>query len=111
SRGEINQQNPYPAPGPSQLMVRAVPDPTFARTMAKDANFEVTGGEVRLIRNDVPRGSVNITGENVGIRSLLQAAQPGDRLVIIANQVTRTNFRGEKINTPVSEVIIIPIGK
>jgi hypothetical protein len=77
--------------------------------MSKDANFEVTGGEVRLVRNDVPRESVPITGENVAIRSLLQVAKSGDRLVVVANEVTRTNFRGNKITSPVSEVIMIPI--
>ena len=109
ARGPIDLQNPYPAPGPAQLMIRAIPEPTFARTMAKDANFEVTGGEVRLIRNDVPRETVKITGENVAIRNLLQVAKSGDRLVVIVNQVTRTNFKGERINSPVSEVIMIPI--
>ena len=108
-RGAIDLQNPYPAPGPAQLMVRAVPEPSFARTMAKDSNFEVTGGEVRLIRSDVPRETVKITGENVAIRNLLQVAKSGDRLIVLVSQVTRTNFRGEKINTPVSEVITIPI--
>jgi len=109
ARGEIDLQNPYPAPGPSQLMVRAVPEPSFAKTMAKDANFEVTAGEVRLIRNDVPRETVKITGENVAIRNLLQSAKSGDRLIIIANQVTRTNFRGERITSNVNEVIPINI--
>lgn len=109
ARGEINLQNPYPAPGPSQLMVRAVPDPSFAKTMAKDSNFEVTAGEVRLVRNDVPRETVKITGENVAIRNLLQSAQSGDKLIIIANQVTRTNFRGEKITSQANEVIPISI--
>lgn len=109
ARGPIDLQNPYPAPGPSQLMIKAVPEPTFARTMANDANFEVTGGEVRLIRNDVPRETVKITGENVAIRNLLQVAKSGDRLIVVANEVTRTNFRGNKITTPISEVINIPI--
>lgn len=109
ARGPIDEQNPYPAPGPSQLLIRAIPEPTFGRTMAKDANFEVTGGEVRLIRNEVPRETVKITGENVAIRNLLQVAKSGDRLVVIANQVTRTNFKGERINTPVSEVMQIAI--
>src|SRR5690554_1614493 len=109
ARGAIDLQNPYPAPGPAQLMVRAVPEPSFARTMAKDANFEVTGGEVRLIRNDVPRETVKITGESVAIRNLLQVAKSGDRLIIIANQVTRTNFRGEKITTTLNPSEVIPI--
>lgn len=109
ARGPIDLQNPYPAPGPSQLMIRAVPEPTFARTMARDSKFEVTGGEVRLIRNDVPRETIKITGENVAIRNLLQVAKSGDRIVVIANEVTRTNFRGDRIPSPVSEVIMIPI--
>ncbi|WP_194776731.1 type IX secretion system motor protein PorM/GldM [Pararhodonellum marinum] len=108
-RGEIDKQNPYPSPGPAQLAIKAVAEPTFGRTMPKDANFEVTSGEVRLVRNDVPRETVKISGENVAIRNLIQSAKSGDRLVVVVNEVTRTNFRGNKIRTPLNEVILIPI--
>ncbi|WP_375585088.1 gliding motility protein GldM [Cyclobacterium xiamenense] len=106
---QIDLQNPTPANGLTNLQIRAIPEPTFGRTMPRDANFEVTAGEVRLVRNDVPRESVNITGQNVAVRNLLAQAQGGDRLVIIAREVTRTNFRGNKIRSTVNEVYSIQI--
>ncbi|WP_215224311.1 type IX secretion system motor protein PorM/GldM [Echinicola shivajiensis] len=109
ARGEIDLTNPYPSPGPSTLLVKAIPEPTFGRTMPKDARFEVTGGVVKLVRNDVPRDQVNITGENVAIRNLLAAARTGDRLVIQVTEVTRTNFRGNKIRSAQNEIMWIQI--
>ncbi|WP_373494219.1 gliding motility protein GldM [Aquiflexum sp.] len=96
-RGPIDLSVAYPAPGPSTLIVEAIPEPTFGRTMARDANFEVTGGEVILLRNDVPRERVNISGKNVAIRNLLASARSGDDLIIRVTEVTRTNFRQNKI--------------
>lgn len=98
-RGPIDLSVAYPAPGPSTLLVKAIPEVNFGRTMAKDANFEVTGGEVILLRNEVPREKVNISGENVAIRNLLASAKTGDGIVIRVTEVTRTNFRGSKIKT------------
>jgi hypothetical protein len=81
------------------LIVEAIPEPTFGRTMARDANFEITGGEVILLRNDVPRERVSISGKNVAIRNLLAAARTGDNLIVRVTEVTRTNFRQSKIKT------------
>jgi len=105
----IDLQNTFPFPGPRQLKVRAIPEPTFAQTMARDANFEVSAGEVRLVRNDVPRSSVRISGENVSTTSLLAEAQAGDKLIVIVNEVTRTNFQGNKIRSQLNEVYTINI--
>jgi gliding motility-associated protein GldM len=88
------------------MKVIAKPEPTFARTMAKDANFEVTGGELILLRNEVPRTTVPISS---GLRSLLESAKPGDDIVIRITQVTRTNFRGNKIPTEQREIIRMAI--
>ena len=88
------------------LKVVAVPEPTFARTMSKDSNFDVTGGELILLRSEVPRATVPIGS---GMRSLLESARPGDDIVIRVTQVTRTNFRGNKINSEQREIIRIPI--
>lgn len=109
SRGPIDLSVAYPSPGPSTLIIEAIPEPTFGRTMARDANFEVTGGEVILLRNEVPRDKVNITGKNIAIRNLLAAARSGDDIVIRVTQVTRTNFRGNKITSDQPEIIRIPI--
>lgn len=85
----------------SGIKVVAVPEPTFARTMAKDANFEVTGGELILLRSEVPRQTIPIGGS---MRSLLESARPGDDIVVRVTQVTRTNFRGNKINSELREI-------
>jgi len=106
---QIDLQNPVTASSLTNLQIRAIPEPTFGRTMPRDAKFEVTGGEVRLVRNDVPRESVNITGQNVAVRNLLAQAQSGDKLVVIAREVTRTNFRGNQIKSTVNEVYPISI--
>ncbi|MBS9524220.1 gliding motility protein GldM [Litoribacter alkaliphilus] len=105
NRGPIDLTSPYASPGPGTLLVKAIPEANFGRTMANDANFEVTAGEVRLIRNEVPRETVQISGETVGgINSLRQRAQPGDRFVVVVREVTRTNFQGNKIKTSLNEV-------
>ncbi|MHA7131343.1 type IX secretion system motor protein PorM/GldM [Algoriphagus namhaensis] len=92
------------------LKVLAKPEPTFGRTMAKDANFEVTGGEVRLLRNDVPRQTTPISnGNNIAMRQLMESARAGDDIVIVVTQVTRTNFRGNKIPSTLNKVIRIGV--
>ncbi|MFD2034154.1 gliding motility protein GldM [Belliella marina] len=93
------------------ILIKAVAEPTFARTMARDAKFEVTGGEITLIRSEVPRGSVNISGETVGIRNLAETAKTGDRLVIRVTEITRTNFQNRKIKMPLPnpQIVIIAI--
>ncbi|MCU0401882.1 MAG: gliding motility protein GldM [Algoriphagus sp.] len=90
----------------SGMKVAAVAEPTFARTMAKDSNFEVTGGEIILLRSEVPRGSVPIGGS---MRSLLESARPGDDIVIRVTQVTRTNFRGNTINSELRQIIRLAV--
>jgi len=91
----------------SGVKIVAKSDPNFARTMAKDANFAVTGGEITLVRNDVPRGAPVSIG--AGIRGLLGSAAAGDILVIRINQITRTNFRGEKIPMDFRGVITVRV--
>ncbi|MGM0946891.1 MAG: gliding motility protein GldM [Bacteroidota bacterium] len=92
------------------LQVQANPEPTFGRTMAKDAKFDVTGGEVRLLRNDVPRQTIQITnGNSLAMRQLLESARPGDDIVVVVNQVTRTNFRGNKIPSTLNQIIRISV--
>lgn len=94
----------------SGLKLEAQAEPTFARTMAKDAKFEVTGGELILLRNEVPRTTVPISSGNaLAMRSLLESAKAGDDIVVRVTQVTRTNFRGNKIATNQPEIIRIPI--
>lgn len=90
----------------SGMKVAAVAEPTFARTMAKDSNFEVTGGELILLRSEVPRGTVPIGGS---MRTLLESARPGDDIVIRVTQVTRTNFRGNKINSELRQIIRLAV--
>lgn len=103
---ELDLSQAQPVNVLSGIKVVAKPEPNFARTMSKDSNFDVTGGELILLRNDVPRTTVPIGS---GMRSLLESARPGDDIVVRVTQVTRTNFRGNKINSEQREIIRIPI--
>ncbi|MFL0684351.1 MAG: gliding motility protein GldM [Algoriphagus aquaeductus] len=103
---ELDMSQAQPVNVLSGMKIIAKPEPTFARTMAKDANFEVTGGELILLRSEVPRATVPIGS---GMRSLLESARPGDQIVVRVTQVTRTNFRGNKINSEQREILRIPI--
>lgn len=92
------------------LKMLAKAEPTFARTMAKDAVFEVTGGEMRLLRNEVPRQTTPISnGNSLAMRSLLESARAGDVVVFEIRQVTRTNFRGNKIPSELRQVVTIRV--
>lgn len=103
---ELDMSQAQPINVLSGMKVIAKPEPTFARTMSKDAKFEVTGGELILLRNEVPRTTVPIGS---GMRTLLESAKAGDDIVIRVTQVTRTNFRGNKINSEQREIIRIAI--
>jgi len=90
------------------LKLLAKPEANFGRTMAKDANFEVTGGEMRLLRNEVPRQTAQVSsGNSLAMRSLLESARAGDVIVFEIRQVTRTNFRGNKIPSELRQVVPI----
>ncbi|MEB2784595.1 gliding motility protein GldM [Algoriphagus persicinus] len=92
------------------LKMLAKAEPTFARTMSKDASFDVTGGEMRLLRNEVPRQTVQISnGNSLAMRSLLESARTGDVVVFEIRQVTRTNFRGNKIPSELRQVVPIRV--
>jgi hypothetical protein len=43
------------------------------------------------------------------MRSLLESARAGDDIVVVVNQVTRTNFRGNKIPSSLNQVIRIGV--
>jgi gliding motility-associated protein GldM len=84
----------------SGAKIVAKSEPTFARTMPKDANYAVSAGRIQLSRNGVARGAeARITGGG-GFNSLLESAAPGDVFVVFIDEITRTNFRGEKITLP-----------
>ena len=107
---EIDQAQAQAIGSLTGMKVLAKPEATFGRTMAKDANFDVTGGEVRLLRNDVPRQTVPISnGNSIAMRSLMESARAGDDIVIVVTQVTRTNFRGNKIPSTLNRVIRIGV--
>jgi gliding motility-associated protein GldM len=89
------------------IKVTAKSDPNFARTMARDANFAVTRGQITLVRNDIPRGApVDLSS---GLRGLLSNAATGDLIVIKVTGVTRTNFRGEKISMDYQDLITVRV--
>jgi hypothetical protein len=83
----------------SGAKVVAKSEPTFSRTMPKDASFTVTKGRILLSRNGVARGDATLTSSG-GFNSLLESAKAGDVFFVYVDEVQRTNFRGEKTVVP-----------
>jgi gliding motility-associated protein GldM len=84
----------------SGAKIVAKSEATFARTMPKDANYAVSAGRIQLSRNGVARGAEARISGGGGFNSLLESAAPGDVFVVFIDEITRTNFRGEKITLP-----------
>jgi hypothetical protein len=91
----------------SGVKVIAKADPNFAETMKRDSNFSIGAGKIQLVRNDVARGdAVPISS---GFKGVLGSATKGDIIVIQIDQITRTNFRGEKISMNYKGVITVRV--
>jgi gliding motility-associated protein GldM len=91
----VDEKSGEPAPGPSQITVRALPDESFKAFLPKDARYRVAEWECFLIRGKRPLGSQKYTSETAKISSFTSQAQSGDRIMIEVKSVIRTNYQGK----------------
>ncbi|WP_421764061.1 gliding motility protein GldM [Ekhidna sp.] len=89
SAGEVNMKEGIPSRTP-ELILRAIPDESFAQFLPNDAKFRVAEAEVTLVSGGLGRGSVR-AGERINLRSM--GGRKGDQLVIEIKKVQRQNFR------------------
>ena len=112
SRGKpVDLKNGVSASGfPRTIEARAIPEPSFAEFLPKDARYRVTGWEVTLARGRRGIGVKKVSSPNVDITEFASKAKPGDRLIIELKRVQRMNFR-DKIEDVrgVSDIFTIPI--
>ncbi len=91
----INEKSGEPAPGPSNITVRAIPDESFKAFLPKDARYRVAAWECTLVRGKRPIGSQKYTTETAKVSSFTSQAQPGDRIMIEVTSVVRTNYQNK----------------
>ena len=91
------------------LSLKAIPDKEFAETLPQDARYYVSNWKATLARRKSVMKTMEFSGEAPNISELIQAATPGDRLVIEVTKVLRKNYKDEVENVKVTETIIVPI--
>ncbi|MGL4630972.1 MAG: gliding motility protein GldM [Leadbetterella sp.] len=96
-----------PAKGTRSISVAVAADEDFKATNPEDAKYRVTSYTVYLASGTRPKGKLENNG-NIG--SIMQNAEPGDRLLIQVDGVQRMNFKGEVENVAIPTVSLsIPL--
>ena len=87
---------------PSSLTVKIVPDESFATFLPKEASYRVESFQLIHGRGSSKLQTVNASGGSANTSSMKGKAREGDRLVVTAIVVKRSNFRGELLNAKIS---------
>jgi gliding motility-associated protein GldM len=104
---ELDLSLAHPVNTLNGVKITAKSEPNFAKTMAKDANFTVSGGKIQLVRNEVARGAA--VPLSSGFKAVLGSAVAGDIIVVQIDQVIRTNFKGEKMPMDFRGIITVRV--
>lgn len=98
----VDEKRGVPAPGPNSVVMKAVPDESFAAFLPKDARYAVTEWEAILVRGRRPVQQMTFNGAVGNFSQFKGAAKEGDRIVIDVKKVQRKNFvdKIEDVNIP-----------
>jgi len=91
------------------LTVKALPDPSFAQFLPKDAKYAVTSWEALLVRGKRPVDKKTFTS---GTGTLNFNSKPGDRILIEVKKVARKTYTGaseQVFSNGKTEIINIPL--
>lgn len=96
----VNEKTGVAAPGPRTLVMKAVPDESFAAFLPKDARYRVAEWDCILVRGKRPVATNNFRSEMGNLQNFAASAVAGDRILIEVKKVTRTNFlnKVEEVN-------------
>ena len=86
---EVNLKEGIPYNTP-ELIIKAIPDESFAQFLPNDARFRVGEVEVTLVSGGLGRGSARF-GEKINLRNM--QGRKGGQIVIEIKKVERQNFR------------------
>lgn len=109
---QVDLRNGIRANQLQNLRFVAEPDANFKEEVPKDARYRIKRAEVILGRGTAGIQRFNATNENPDLRSWVNQARPGDRIVIDIKEVSRRTFSDteEKVDVKGSSGIIqIPI--
>ena len=87
------------------IIMKAVPDESFASFLPKDARYRVFEAEVILARGSRAVRTVKVNQEQISLSNMVSAARSGDRIVVDIKKVQRRNFKNEVEDVNIGRVI------
>lgn len=96
---------------PRSIDMRAIAENNFKQQLPKDARFKVTKWEATLVRGRRPvMPKKSFTSGKGNFAPFVQAAKPGDRIMIEVLKVKRLNYQNRKLDVKIPTTIInIPL--
>ncbi len=103
---ELDSKRGGPMPRSVQCVAEA--DESFKKFLPKDARYRVTEAEVMIGRGKkAVFGPTVMSGPEINLNSAAAQAQAGDRLIIDVKKVERMNFKNERENVSMGQIIFV----
>ena len=107
---QVNEKQGTPGTAVRNMVMKAIPDASFATFLPKDARYRVTRYEVTLVRGKRPAmGTKTISGPSADLSDVVNTYREGDRLYVEVKDVQRMNFQGNTESVNVSKSFNIPL--
>ncbi|MEO1651958.1 MAG: gliding motility protein GldM [Bacteroidota bacterium] len=94
NRNKKPVQQGRPIPNVPRIYIYPQADATFAKTLPREANYQIAQMEVTLFRSGSAKGRQRIQGNAIDLTSL--GARPGDGIQVNVSLVYRINSQGHK---------------
>ena len=107
---EADEKRGTPGTAVRSMVMKAVPDASFATFLPEDARYRVTRYEVTLVRGRRPALPTRaINGPQADLSDVVNSYREGDRLFVEVKEVQRLNFQGQTEVVNISKQINIPL--
>lgn len=87
----------------SYFTIKVEPEQGFAQFLPKEATYNIEEAQVAIVTGKTARATTNINSNTVRLSNF--NIRNGERIVVEIKKLTRTNFRGEKVNVPLSPIM------
>ena len=107
---EANEKQGTPGTAVRSMLLKAIPDASFATFLPEDARYRVSRYEVTLVRGKRPALPTKaISGPQADLSDVVNAYRDGDRLYVEVKEVQRLNFQGQTETVNISKQFNVPL--
>ena len=107
---EANEKQGTPGTAVRSMLLKAIPDQSFAAFLPEDARYRVSRYEVTLVRGKRPAiPTKSISGPQADLSDVVNSYRDGDRLYIEVKEVQRLNFQGQTETVNISKQFNVPL--